>query len=431
MGLLDFLLPTDERAALARVRQRRERAQFTAQASIGDPAFATWLMQRDDSLEAVTPYTVIGLSAVLRAVSIITTIAGLPLRTFERQGSDRVRIPSEFDDPYPGQDGMTPFEWVETVLIHLLLWRNAYLWHEARADGSPGIAYRPISPDSVVRVKRVNGRKVFEYREAGASETKEVGSEQITHIPGPSLDGSAGHPLLYGARAVFSSAISGDKTAQKVLRRGIRIAGLLTPGDNEQDDFEEGEGEAILESLRKNMLGSDNAGDILALNRRVKVQPWTVTSNIESQWHETLMFVLMEIEQLFGVPPHLMADTEKQTSWGTGIAEQNLGLQKYTLSNWSDRIEQRLTRRLPNGRVSGPDGQFVEFDYKGFLSGTPADEIKLLILQVEGGLLLDDEARQILNRRPFTPAERAQIALRQNHGGSVLDLPSVPNEALT
>jgi hypothetical protein len=35
------------------------------------------------------------------------------------------------------------------------------------------------------------------------------------------------------------------------LKRGIRIAGLVTPGDDEQDDFDETEGEAILESLRE------------------------------------------------------------------------------------------------------------------------------------------------------------------------------------
>jgi phage portal protein BeeE len=84
--------------------------------------------------ELVTPYTVLGLSAVIRAVSVIsTTIAGLPLRTYEKDDTgERVRVPSVFDDPWPGIEGQTPFEWVETTLIHLLLWREAFLWHESR-----------------------------------------------------------------------------------------------------------------------------------------------------------------------------------------------------------------------------------------------------------------------------------------------------------
>lgn len=380
MGVLDRLLG---------------REKFSQSWSISDPAFASWWFGTDpDTQETVTPYTVIGLSAVIRAIQIITVIATLPFRSYERQGEDRVRIPSDFDDPYPGPDGLTPFSWSETVLIHLLLWRKAFLWHEPRTDGGT-IAYRPIIPDAF-KVKRVNGRRVFEYRDpANTSEIQEVGSEQVTFIPGPSLDGVDGHPLLYAARAVYSAAISGDKTAQRMMRRGIRIGGIATPADGE-DDWTPAEGEAILESIKATAQGSDNAGAIIALNRKTKLQGWTA-NNIESQFDETRSRVLMEIEQLFGVPPHLMADTEKQTSWGTGVAEQNLSLARFTLMGWSSRIEQVCSRRLPRGPIE----QFTEYDYKGLLQGTPAQEIELLIKQVEAGLLTKDEARQIMNRPPL------------------------------
>jgi HK97 family phage portal protein len=392
MGFLDFLRPKE---------------QFSQQWRADDPAFAAWWRGTDDAQESVTPYSVLGLSAVQRAVAIIsTTIAGLPLKTYERDESgERVQIESVFDDPYPGIDGMTPFAWVETVLIHSLIWRHAFLWHEARMDGTPGLAYRPLNPDLIMAVKRDgSGRRVFEYRESGSNETKEVGSEQITYIPGPSVDGTSGHPLLWGARAVFSAGISADKTTQRLLRKGIRLGGVVTPGDAEED-VSKTEGEAILAQLRASAMGSDNAGDIVLINKRVRLDKWTST-NIEAQWHETLMYVLMEIEQLFGVPPHLMADTEKQTSWGTGVAEQNLSLARFTLRGWSDRIEQVLSRRLP-------PGQFVEFDYKGLLQGTPEDEVRLVLDEIKGQLLDIDEGRKVLNLPPRTPAQKTQAALER------------------
>jgi len=372
--------------------------------SIGDPQFAAWWFGTDtDTQESVTPYTVLGVAAVLRAVSIIsTTIAGLPLRTFQRQGEDRRQVESDFDDPYPGDDGLTPFAWVETVLMHLLLWREAFLWHEPRTDGGD-VAYRPVIP-SAFKVKRVNGKRVFEYRDPlTPSEIQTVGSEQVTYIPGPSLDGISGHPLLYAARSVFSAAISGDKTAQRMLKRGIRIGGILSPAEDEED-WDGPTGESLLESIKAKAEGSDNAGAIVALNRKIKLSPWT-GNNIEAQWDETRRFVLMEIEQLFGVPPHLMADTEKQTSWGTGVAEQNLSFARFTLRGWSDRIEQVLARRLEAD-------QFCEFDYKGLLQGTPAQEIELLIKEVEAKLLDIDEARNVMNLPRRTPAQKATAALR-------------------
>lgn len=377
------------------------REQFSGTLSIGDPTFAAWLRGEDNADgESVTPYTVLGLSAVLRSVSVIsTTIAGLPLRTYERQGDERSRVPSVFDDPYPGIEGMTPFSWVETVLIHLLLWRNAYLWHDARDTRSGDVTvYRPLLPDVITKVERVNGRKQFTY--VGPDNTSQtVGSEWITHIPGPSLDGAVGHPLLSAARAIFSGAISGDKAAQTTLRRGIRLAGLVVPEEGEEIDATEGA--AILEQLRSRVVGREHAGDVAVINRRLKLTPWT-PNNIESQWAETRQMVLGEVGRLFGVPAHLLNDTEKQTSWGTGVAEQNLGLARYTLMGWSSRLEQTLSQRLPSG-------QFCEFDYKGLLQGTPAEEIKLLIDQVDAGLLLKDEARKILNLPPLTPAQKAAM----------------------
>lgn len=382
------------------------RGEKFSQWSVADKAFAGWLLGPDaaDS-ESVTPYTVLGLSAVLRAVSIISgTIAALPFRTYERQGEDKIKMPSVFDDPYPGIDGMTPFAWHETVLTHLLLWRRAFLWHET--DGSR-VTYRPIVPDAFTKVYRDSqGKRQFDYTEAGTNETKTVGSEQVTFIPGPSLDGTDGHPFLQAARAVFSAAISGDKGAQSTLRKGIRLGGLVTPGDNEED-FDDEEGAAILEQLRAKVGGRENAGDMAVINRRLKLQPWT-PNNVDSQWIETKAAVLGDVERLFGTPPHLMADTEKQTSWGTGVAEQNLGLARYTLRGWSERVQQVLSIRLPNG----PYEQFCEYDYAGLLQGTPAQEIELLIEQVEAGLLTVDEARKIRNLPPLTPEQKAEHAAK-------------------
>lgn len=392
MGFLDWLIPP----------KLEPQEKFAQQWSASDPAFAAWWFGDHNDSETVTPQTVLGLSAVIRSIQVIsTTIADLPLKTYERgEDGSKVRSESVFDDPWPGVDGMTPFAWVETVLIHQILHRATILWHEDIASDGTVRAYRPMDP-TLFTIKRVNGKRRFEFIDAATREKREVGSEQITYIAGPSLDGDAGIPLLGPAKAVFSAAISGDKTAQTVLRRGIRLAGLVTPGD-EHEDFDSTEGAAILEQLRNQVVGRENAGDIALINRRLKLQNWQ-PNNIEAQWAETKQLNLGDHERLFGMPPHLLADTERQTSWGTGVSEQNLGLARYTLKGYTSRLEQALSRKLPRG-------QFVEFDYKGLLQGTPAQEIELLIKQVEAGILTPDEARSVLNLPPLTPAQKAELA---------------------
>lgn len=388
MGVLDRLLG---------------REKFS-QWSIADKAAAAWWFGTDlQGNKAVTPYTVLGLSAVVRALQILCVAAGLPLHTYERQDDAKERMPSDFDDPYPGVDGMTPFAWMETLIIHLALWRKAFLWHETRADGSAGVAYRPVNPDVFSKVWRnAEGKMQFEYTDAN-NEKKVVGSETLTFIAGPSIDGADGHPLLKAAKAVFSAAMAGDAGAERTLGHGIRIGGIVAP-ETKEDEFDEEEGKAIEESLKAKITGPNNAGGLAVFNRALKLQKWQ-PNNDESQWLETKQAVLGDIERLFGVPPHLMADTEKQTSWGTGVAEQNLGLARYTLRGWTDRIEQVLSRKL----ARGPIEQFCEFDYAGLLQGTPEQEIELLLKQVDGGLLTIDEARKIRNLPPLTPAQKAEM----------------------
>jgi phage portal protein BeeE len=74
-----------------------------------------------------------------------------------------------------------------------------------------------------------------------------------------------------------------------------------------------------------------------------------------SQFIDTRSFQVGEIARWFRIPPHMIGDTEKSTSWGSGLAEQTLGFVKYTLMPWLVAIEQALTQILPRG-------QFAKFD---------------------------------------------------------------------
>jgi HK97 family phage portal protein len=64
---------------------------------------------------------------------------------------------------------------------------------------------------------------------------------------------------------------------------------------------------------------------------------------------------------LYGIPPHMIGDTEKTTSWGTGIEQQSLGFVKFTLMPWLRTIEAAYSRVLL------PRGQFMRFNLEGLL----------------------------------------------------------------
>jgi HK97 family phage portal protein len=114
----------------------------------------------------------------------------------------------------------------------------------------------------------------------------------------------------------------------------------------------------------------------------------------DAQFLQSRQFSIEEIARWTGVPPHLLMQTDKQTSWGTGVDEQNRGLAKFVLGHWAQRFEQRASRLLARPR-------WCEFEFAGLERPNFATEIDLLIKQVAAGILTVDEAREIRNLPPL------------------------------
>lgn len=370
---------------------------------LDDGTFADWMgYGSTDAGVSVTQASSMGLSSVYRAVSLVSgTIATLPLKSYrDMPDGTRVRVDSVLDAP-GGRDGLTQFEWTELVMVDLLLWGNAYLLHQVGGAGQL-VGLIPLHP-SAVEVKKVTTpeeeRRFFPWPKYFTVQRTD-GSHQdltpleITHLTALSTDGLKGLSPIEANRRAIGTGLAGDRAAARMFRTGGFLAGLVTT----EDDVPLEEAKAIKAALDEKISGVDNAGAWAFVNRNLKFTPWTMPAS-DAQFIESRIHQVEEIARIFGVPPHLLGQTEKQTSWGTGVTEQNRGLARYTLMPWTSRIEQRLSRLLPNK-------QLCEYDYAGLLQGSAQEEIQLLIAQVAAGILTVDEARAIRNYRPLgAPAE--------------------------
>lgn len=342
----------------------------------------------------VNETTALGLSGVWRSVSLISgTIASLPMRSLRESDGRTQPVPSFLDTPGgPGPDTLTPFEWKETVLAHLTVHGNAYLAHVYNGAGAL-VGLVPLHPLAVApewekdESGKLTGRKLYRVSQIDGR-TVEFDSSTMTQIMALSLDGLKGLSPITVARNSLGTAIAGDRAAARMFGNGPLIAGMVTP----EDDITEDDAKAIKADLKGKITGVDNAGDIAVINRKLKFTQWQ-TTNADAQWLESRQFSIEEIARWWGIPPFELMQTEKQTSWGTGIESQQRGLGRTVLSPWAQRVDQRLSRLLPRG-------QWVEFDFAGLERANPEDEIRLLLEQIAGGLLTVDEARAIRNLPP-------------------------------
>lgn len=370
----------------------RRAEQRNASWSISDPALADWLGVGSRSLTGVSvgEFSALSVPAVWRAVSLIAgTVASLPLKSYrDLPDGTRERVKSFLDNP-AGIESQTPFEWTETVMTHLLIHGNAYLLHVYGGAGQL-MGLTPIHPCAVAVAcdASVPGGKVFRVSLADGT-SRDYTSVDLTHVPGLATDPyGRGLSPLEVARNSFGTSIAADQSAARLFGNGMLLSGIVTP----EDDLTEEEAKAIKESLQRKMLGSENAGDVAVINRRLKFEQWS-QNNTDAQWLEARTFQIDEAARIYGVPKVLLAQDGAST-WGSGIAELISGWVRFSLAGWTARIEQRLSRLLSQPR-------FCEFDYSGLLKPTPKDEIQLLIAEVNGGLLTVNEARKIRNLEPI------------------------------
>jgi HK97 family phage portal protein len=69
--------------------------------------------------------------------------------------------------------------------------------------------------------------------------------------------------------------------------------------------------------------------------------------NDDAQLLESRRFELTELGRYFGVPPFLLFDHEKSTTWGSGLEQQMLGFINVDLHpTWLGPTEQRITKEL-------------------------------------------------------------------------------------
>lgn len=360
-----------------------------------------WLLSGgNDAGVNVTEQSALGSTAFFRSVSVIaSTLATLPMKSYSTDGDDvRTLVKSIFDNP--GAPYFTSYEWKELVFVHLVLHGNAYLLHMYN-EGGALVGLFPLHPDLVTPewVSDAEGRitgKRFKMTIKG--ETIYKSESEMTQIMGLGTDGLAGLSVLTVARNAIGTTLAGDRAAAKMFSSGMLIGGLVTTDDTVDED----DGKIIMAGLKQKLTGTNNAGDIAMVNASLKFTPWSMSAE-DAQFLESRQYQVEEISRLLGVPKVLLAE-DGASSWGTGINQLLSYMQKTTFVPWTTRVEERLSLLLSSPR-------HVEFEYKGLLQGTPAEEVALLVQMIAAGIIDTDEARAILNLEPrVTPAPAPEVA---------------------
>lgn len=352
----------------------------------------------------VTEQSSLGMPAVWRAVNLISgTSASLPLKAYKR--ADASRLPLEtgqaanlLNDPHPD---MTSFELWELAYGHLCLWGNAYL--RKLRDGSGALRELWGIHPSRVRAGRESetGRKIYQI-DSGSDPFYD---DTILHIPGFGYDGVCGLSPIRAAREGIGLALAAEQYGAKLFGNGSLATGILQTDQRltqEQSDI-------LHRRWKAKRSGLQSAHETIILDQGAKFQQLSIPPG-DAQFIESRKFQITEVARMFGIPPHMLSDTERTTSWGTGIEQQSIGFVVYTLRPWLTRVEQRVTKMLQPANV------FASYSVEGLLRGDSAQRAAFYKSLWELGVLSTNDIRTLEN---WGPVDKGDVRYRPLNFGEL------------
>jgi len=236
---------------------------------------------------------------------------------------------------------------------------------------------------------------VYEVRLEGG-ERKRYPPNQILHIRGLSTDGVVGLSRIgLGMQSVGLSLASEQYGAAFFGSGGMPIVALKHPRKLTPDAKKD-----LREGWFKDHGGVTNFFNPAILEGGLELEVISIKPE-EAQFLETRKFQVSEIARLFGIPPYMIGDVEKSTSWGTGIEQQSIGYLTYSIAPDLVNIEQELNRTLLTINERSYPEYFMEFQVNALLRADAKTRGQFYRIMRDIGVYNADEIRDLENLNPI------------------------------
>lgn len=360
------------------------------------------------SMQPVSDGRAMQIAAVFRSIRIIAeTCSSLPLVGFQKLANGDLQplpdshwLPNLINYPNPT---MTGDEWREAMYAQMAGWGNGYSQMVRQSEGRVAELW-PYKVANML-VDRLENR-MLEYRYPDTNGTEQrLSAGKVLHLRAFSPDGVMGLSPLALARESMGLAIGAERYAASFYAQGGRPSGVMTSDVvlNEKQR----------EQIRREYGGLAEGGNdkrFWLLEGPLKYQPITVNPE-DMQMLQTRSFQIADISRWFGVPLFLLSETEKSTSWGTGLEQQNLAFLIYTLRAYLARMEATFNRYIipdtERGRL------VVAVDDSPLLMADKSVLKDFFSSMVQNGIMDRNEVRQRLrlSQRTEAGALTAQVNL--------------------
>jgi HK97 family phage portal protein len=343
------------------------------------------------------------LLVVASAVRILSdAVSGLPFDAVRMDGEIRKTIeppPAIISDPFGGMSNPalpTKRQGIGQMMVSLLLRGNAYALVVERNGRYPK-QLMVLHPDRVKCEFNAAGEKVYEVNRLP------VPASEIVHLTGMSYPESpTGISVIQYARNAIGLGLAAEEFGARFFGSGAHLSGVISV----EGDLDKERARQLKESFTTAHAGIRNAHAIGVLTGGAKWTPVSISPE-DAQFLGTRAAQNLDLAMLFGIPPHMLGQVDRTTSWGTGIEQQGLGFLAYTLSAWLGRFEDAWSVMLPRP-------QCARFNADALLRTDAAGRWAVYSAARSAGILTPNEIRALENFGPIDGGDDIAMPLNSS-----------------
>lgn len=364
--------------------------------------------------QSVTQDRALTLSAVWSCVKRISeTISTMPLQVFEKLENGGSRMVGYEHPLYfilhdsPNAD-MTSTEFWTAMQCAVELQGNAYAAKQFVGKRLVGLDF--LRPDRMSVRKLQNG--TLEYRYSDGDKFTTYTGDEILHVKGMTLDGLQGLSTISYMRNTIGLGIAMETAASDLFKNGMRPSGIY----NVPQKLSEEQRRQLRD--RVEAFKSDRNGGVLVTALGEEFKAISISPE-DSQLLSSRAWAVEEICRWFGVPPYLMGYTEKTTSWGTGMEQQNSAYLTYSILPRIRKIEQALEKALLSPKERRK--YYIRFNYEGLLRADSKTRAEVNAMDVRNGIRTRNEVREKENMSPFTGGDVHTVEMNLTTLDNIID----------
>lgn len=348
--------------------------------------------------------TALKYSAVWRCINLISSIiATFPWHVFQAEvrGDRIVRKQMPMENPIDwalhrqANPEMSALDFRRMMFAWLLLTGNAYAEIERDAAGRVQWLW-PLVPNRVTPDRNERGDLVYKVTNL-RGESVVLDARSVYHLRGLGFDGLMGYSVIGMAARSIGIGLASEEFSAAYFSNGITPSGVLEHPKNLGPD--------AYERLKTSLTEQHGGGPSKAHGPLILEEGmiWKTISNKpeEAQLIENRRFQVSDIARWFGVPLVLLEETEKATSWGSGIEQILIGFSNFTLRPLVISAETEADIKL-----FGPQqrGRLVtKMNMNALLRGDTGSRKEFYKTMRELGVLSVNEIREREDMNPIGP----------------------------